>query len=186
MLVKFLMLAVFLVPSAFLLHQPPTQDDPETNSFIGVEACATCHKTEKQGKQLEIWKNSKHSRAYQTLLTEQADKIAEELGHSTLAAETEECLKCHASGYNVDPQFLGAKFKIEDGVQCETCHGAGSNYKSISVMKNREEAVAKGLILHDNIEDYCISCHNPESPTFVEIDFGEQWQKIRHDVPKKE
>ncbi len=104
------------------------------NSFIGVEACAMCHKTEKQGSQLSIWQNSKHAKAYETLKTEQANNIAKEKGFSTPAVETPECLKCHASGYNVDPSLLGKKFKVEDGVQCETCHGAGSAYKDMKIM----------------------------------------------------
>ena len=49
-------------------------------------------------------------------------------------------------GTNVDKALLGEKFKIEDGVQCETCHGAGSNYKSLKVMKNEKDAIANGLI----------------------------------------
>ncbi|NWF89243.1 MAG: cytochrome C554 [Ignavibacteriaceae bacterium] len=158
--------------------------DKKVNSFIGVEACGTCHKTEKQGKQLDIWKKSTHSQAYKTLQSEKADKIAADLGHKTPAAKTEACLKCHASGYNVDKALLGEKFKVEDGVQCETCHGAGSNYKSLKVMKNRQESVANGLIVHEKTENFCTSCHNSESPTFKEFKFAEMWEKIKHEVPK--
>ena len=37
------------------------------NTYVGVETCAMCHKTEKQGSQLSIWKNSAHSKAFETL-----------------------------------------------------------------------------------------------------------------------
>lgn len=158
--------------------------EKKANGFVGVEDCGTCHKTDKQGKQLDIWKNSKHAQAFKTLQTEKADQIAKELGHETPAAQTEACLKCHASGFNVDKTLLGKKFKVEDGVQCETCHGAGSNYKSLKVMKSREESIANGLIVHEKLEDFCVSCHNPESPTFVEFKLEEMWDKIKHPVPQ--
>src|SRR5574338_1151071 len=105
------------------------------NTFIGVESCGMCHKTEKQGSQLSIWQNSAHSKAFETLKTDTANQIAIEKGFSTPAVKTWECLKCHVTGYNLDATMLGKKFKVEDGVQCETCHGAGSAYKDIKVMK---------------------------------------------------
>lgn len=155
------------------------------HGYIGVSSCVMCHKTEKQGSQLSIWQNSKHAQAFLTLQTEKADQIAKEKGFTTKAVETSECLKCHASGYNVDAKLIGEKFKVEEGVQCETCHGPGSDYKSKKVMENREEAVKNGLIVYDKIEDFCIGCHNAESPTYVEFNFEESWEKIKHSVPKE-
>jgi hypothetical protein len=154
-----------------------------THTFIGAESCGICHKTEKQGNQLSIWKNSQHAKAFETLKTEKADQIAAKKGFKKAAAKTWECLKCHVTGYNLDATQLGKKFKVEDGVQCETCHGAGSDYKDMKVMKNKELAVKNGLIVHENIEEFCKSCHNPESPTFVKMDFNEAWKKIAHNIP---
>jgi hypothetical protein len=154
------------------------------HSFIGVKSCAMCHKSEKQGQQLKIWEESGHSKAYETLLTEKANEIAKEKGYETKASETEDCLKCHVSGYNVDASLLGKKFKMEQGVQCETCHGPGSDYKKKSVMQDREKAVAKGLLVYEKPEELCLTCHNTESPTYVDFKFEESWQKIVHSVPE--
>jgi len=153
------------------------------HGFAGSSTCGMCHKSEKQGSQLSIWQNSKHAQAYTVLNTEQANEIAKTKGFQTKAIETPECLKCHASGYNVDAKMLADKFKIEDGVQCETCHGPGADYKSKKVMENKTEAVANGLMLYDKIEDFCIGCHNAESPTYVEFNFETMWDKIKHPVP---
>lgn len=159
--------------------------DKKEFTYVGVDNCVLCHKTEKQGKQLEIWKNSKHSKAYETLKTAEADSIAKSLGYETPAAKTENCLKCHTSAYNVEPAKLDKKFKIEDGVQCETCHGPGSAYKNMKIMKDRALSVENGLIIHEDFEKYCASCHNPESPTYVARDMKEAWETIKHPVPQK-
>jgi len=45
--------------------------------------------------------------------------------------------KMHTTGYGSAPEMFDAKFKAEDGVQCESCHGAGSEYKNMKVMKSR-------------------------------------------------
>ena len=172
------LIIIFLLPFTSILSQ-------SGNTFIGVESCGMCHKTEKQGSQLSIWQNSAHSKAFETLNTDTANQIAAAKGFNEPAAKTWECLKCHVTGYNLDATMLGKKFKIEDGVQCETCHGAGSAYKDMKVMKDRTLSIEKGLIVHDNLEDFCISCHNNESPTFVKFDFNEAWNKIKHDVPEE-
>ncbi|MCU7494348.1 MAG: cytochrome C554 [Ignavibacteria bacterium] len=150
--------------------------------YVGAERCGMCHKTEKQGKQLSIWKESKHSQAYKTLQSEEADKIAKDKGFTSKAADTKECLACHVSGYDVDASLKGAKFKMEDGVQCETCHGPGSEYQK--VMKNRDEAMAKGLVVHKDKEKFCTGCHNSKSPTFKGFDYDKYWAKISHMIPK--
>ena len=153
------------------------------HGYVGSSTCGMCHKSEKQGSQLSIWEGSKHAQACTALTTEKADEVAKSKGFKTKAVETPECLKCHASGYNVDAKLLAAKFKIEDGVQCETCHGPGADYKSKKIMENKEEAIANGLMVPENIEEFCITCHNAESPTYVEFNFETMWDKIKHPVP---
>ena len=169
---------ILLLPFASILCQ-------SGNTFIGAEACSMCHKSEKQGSQFSIWKNSAHAKAFETLKTDTANQIAKEKGFSKPASETWECLKCHVTGYNLDATLLGEKFKIEDGVQCETCHGAGSAYKDMKVMKDKNLAIEKGLIVHEKLEDFCVSCHNAESPTYVEMDIKVAWEKIKHNIPEE-
>ena len=83
-----------------------------------------------------------------------------------------------------DKSLVGAKFKVEDGVQCETCHGAGSLYKSMAVMKVKAEAYKKGLAEHKDVAKFCKTCHNEKSPTYKEFKFDEMWAKVKHSIPK--
>lgn len=178
---KLFTFAVFIVATYLIV---PTSTYAQPYGYEGTQVCGMCHKTEKQGQQLKIWQESSHAKAFKTLQTPEADKIATEKGFKTKAAETKECLKCHASGYDVDKKLLGAKFKMEDGVQCETCHGPGSAYKAMAVMKSREESIKKGMTFFEDKTKYCTNCHNSESPTFKGFKFEEMSKKIQHNVPK--
>ncbi len=149
------------------------------HAYAGVKGCTMCHKTEKQGLQGPVWEKSKHAGAYTTLTTPAADSITKAKGLTTAAAASPECLKCHA--------IVGdAKADVKDGVQCETCHGAGADYKGMAVMKVRADAVAKGMVAFADkaaIEAMCKTCHNEKSPTAKAFNFEESWAKIAHKKP---
>jgi nitrate/TMAO reductase-like tetraheme cytochrome c subunit len=98
------------------------------NEFIGAKKCKMCHKVS-----YASWETLAHAKAFEQLKPEEQSDP--------------ECLKCHATGGTADLP----------GVQCEACHGAGSGYKSMKIMKDREAAVAAGLVIPD--EALCRSCH---------------------------
>ena len=98
------------------------------------------------------------------------------------ASEAPECLECHVTGYKAD-KALTAALKVEDGVQCEACHGPGSDYKSIPVMKDKAKAEAAGLVLSVDDPKLCTQCHNSKSPTFKEFNYKASWDKIKHPIP---
>jgi hypothetical protein len=115
-----------------------------------------------------------------TLSTDTANAIAKAKGLEKPAAESPECLQCHAitSDAKLTP----------DGVQCESCHGAGSAYMKMAIMKDKEKAVAAGLIVFKDkaaIEKKCKTCHNEKSPTKKTFKFEEMWAKIKHPIPKE-
>jgi excinuclease UvrABC ATPase subunit len=153
--------------------------------YVGVSKCGTCHKSEASGKQLDIWQNSKHSTAWQTLLTPEADKIAQDKGFSSKASETPACIKCHVLGKDIDPADLTDSFDKTQGVQCETCHGAGSEYKAMSIMKDKQKAIENGMNPLTDKAALCTGCHNSDSPTNKEFKFDEMWAKIQHPKPGK-
>jgi nitrate/TMAO reductase-like tetraheme cytochrome c subunit len=97
--------------------------------------------------------------------------------------ETAECLSCHVTGSGKPAEMFEATFKKEQGVSCESCHGPGSDYKDMKVMKDQTAAVAAGLILPD--EKTCTGCHNEKSPTFKGFKFKEALAKVAHPNPAK-
>ena len=157
------------------------------NKYVGVKQCAMCHKSDKQGKQFDIWSKSRHAGAFKTLTTPAADAIATKKGFKTKAAETPECLGCHTIAAAADGKLAEKSFDIKDGVQCETCHGAGSAYKNMAVMKDKAKAIAAGMHEFKDAAvntKTCETCHNEKSPTAKKFDYATYWAKIVHKIPK--
>ena len=156
-----------------------------TNKYVGVKICSMCHKADKTGNQFAIWQKSKHATAYATLTTPTADSVAKAKGLKKPAAQSPECLQCHT--INADVALLDKTCDLKDGVQCEVCHGPGSTYKSITIMKDTAKARAAGLLAYkDNaaIAKQCTTCHNNKSPYYKSFKFDDMWAKIKHSVPK--
>ncbi|MBS1516751.1 MAG: cytochrome C554 [Bacteroidetes bacterium] len=181
-------LPVILLLGFFVFAASQFQTDAGAGDFkyVGVDKCAgACHKGESKGNQLEIWKDSKHAQAYNTLLSAVSDSIAKAWGSGTSAAETPQCLKCHVLGKDIVESELTETFDKTQGVQCETCHGAGSEYKKLSIMKDKNAAIENGLIIPPDNEAFCKGCHNSESPFYKEFNYEENWAKIKHPAPEK-
>jgi len=136
--------------------------------YIGAAKCKMCHNKAEKGAQYTKWLASPHAKAMASL------KGAD--------LKNPKCLKCHSTAAGAD-QSLIASITVEEGVSCESCHGAGSLYKVATVMKDEKLAMSKGLVLPD--EKVCIKCHNSESPNFKGFNFKEYAAKIAHNDPTK-
>jgi Cytochrome c554 and c-prime len=185
--IKLLYLLFGLSAMSFIFLNAVPELSQSEYKYVGVNTCVgACHKSEAQGNQLAIWQTTLHSKAFQNLQTPRADSIAESRGFTTAAAETPQCVKCHVLGKDIEEGELESTFDKTQGVQCESCHGPGSDYKKLSIMKDKDKAMANGLIIHTEKEAFCTHCHNSESPTFVSFDYDTMWDKIKHPVPAKE
>jgi hypothetical protein len=110
--------------------------------YVGGEACASCHRP-----QHEFWKQTAHGHAWQTMLDERAQFDLE-------------CIYCHTLGF-MKPGGFDRPDRVSgrENVQCENCHGPGSNH-----LKN---VLTAGAIHSDAAAMNCQSCHNKEhSPSF--------------------
>jgi len=155
--------------------------------YIGAAKCKMCHVSKKSGEQYVIWQNSAHAKAYATLATEEAKAVAKKAGVEGDPQKAAACLKCHVTGFEAPASAKAAGFDQTEGVGCESCHGPGSLYKSMSVMKalaaGTQDAKAVAFLKGD--EATCKKCHNESSPTYKPFTFAEKLKVIAHPVPKE-
>ena len=168
--------------------------NPPPREYVGSKKCRICHNAPSKGKMHAIWSETNHAHAHQTLLSPEAREAAKKLGIEE-PRKSGDCLRCHATAYGFGKKKVSSKVSIEEGVGCESCHGPGKEYSRINIMKDRQKAVAAGLI--DPPKNVCTKCHSPESPTWnperytdkkgnkTGFDFEVLWEMIEHSVPKK-
>lgn len=67
----------------------------------------------------------------------------------------EKCKVCHKLQFASWSE--GGHARRNPPLDCESCHGPGSEYKSLSTMKDRDKARAAGLVLPEAA--FCQTCH---------------------------
>lgn len=157
-------------------------------NYVGVSKCKMCHMGAKKGEIFEKWEAGPHAKAFATLASEESKKIAKEKGVKGDPQQAAECLVCHVTGYAAAADQKGASLTIEEGVSCEACHGPGSEYKSLKIMKGITDGSVKGAeygLIAAN-EKICVTCHNTKSPTYKEFKFDVKYKKIAHLLPAKQ
>lgn len=127
------------------------------NGYSGEATCMICH-----NKEYIQWRLTRHADAFASIM-----RKGEE--------DNEKCIICHVTGfgnrggYNINNKDYS---KHLEGVQCESCHGAG--YQSCSAfteIKPKKKKTAEWKKL-------CLSCHTQkESLNFV---FAKRYQRILH------
>lgn len=156
---------------------------PKQPVYIGVEACATCHADAALGDQYGAWLRTKHSKAYAALLKPESKQIARISGSRQAPEKEPVCLGCHATAWYTEDWEKDDGFHIEAGMQCESCHGPGSEYATEAIMRDRKAAMAAGLRMPTKRE--CMGCHI-EKPTHTQvlgtkpIDFEKGLKEIAH------
>jgi YVTN family beta-propeller protein len=154
--------------------------------YVGVEVCARCHAGQAAGHQFSRWRVSAHAKAYAALWSPAARKIAKLSGITEEPQQAAMCLGCHATAAQAESWEKEDAFVLADGVQCEMCHGPGSEYMAAETMTDRNKAMMAGLKMAD--ERTCMMCHNVKgshvailaSPAF---DVKTAMKVIAHPVP---
>ena len=166
--------------------------DHNAANYTGMKMCSICHKKEERGNQIAKWQASPHAKAFERLGTPEAKAVGAKVGVAD-PQKSGKCLKCHSTAYNFTETVQTDKFTPEEGVGCESCHGPGNNYKGKSVMENRKDAIAAGMIYPATKS--CTLCHNDTSPTWkadryttkdgkkVGFDPEQAYEKIKHPNP---
>ncbi len=132
-----------------------------TGKFVGAATCALCHNQVHSN-----WSGTHHAQAFQSL---------KNAGQSTNTL----CLTCHSVGHGQDGGFVDeATTAALEGVQCESCHGAGGAYARDFIMKDRPLAKALGLLAPG--EARCKTCHVGHGAGGEGFDYARKVQAIIH------
>ena len=178
---RFYALAVICIAGLAFAAAAPEQP---VRQYIGAKKCKTCHNSSKKGAQYKAWMNTKHAEAFATLATPEALELAAEKGVKN-PQKAPECLKCHVTGYGQPAEHFASTFVESLGVQCESCHGAGSAYYKKKEMKEISSGKVSpetyGLVIPT--AETCASCHNESSPSGKFVDWPADSAKIAHPIP---
>ncbi len=177
---------VWLLLGLLLLACPLSAQDRHP-VFVGSKVCAECHYGEGMGYQQCKWLLSAHASAHASLATPEAKRIAVLSGEPQPPQEAALCLGCHATGAQAEDWEKDPTFRMENGVQCEKCHGPGSEYMPLEVMTQPAAARRAGLKMPTK-ED-CMNCHKEKGSHVAvhgkpEIDINKAWEEIAHPTPK--
>jgi hypothetical protein len=113
----------------------------------------------------------KHAtRAFQVLSNERSRRIATNLGLKQPATEAKVCVDCH--GHAPPAAARGERFKHQDGIQCEACHGPAEGWIQSHVASGatHRDNVAKGMYPTSDpvaLARLCLSCHFGNADKFV-------------------
>ena len=181
-----------------LISLPALAQD-EKREFVGNRQCKLCHNKPAEGAQWTVWTKTEHRQAFKVLSSEKALAVGKKLGLEKPPSESASCLKCHVTGYDEKTHTVPAKLKMQEGIQCESCHGPASAHmeggKALRMKKDTTIDISK-TINWPNVET-CVKCHNAENPTWdparytlengetTGFDFAQAYAKIKHTNPKK-
>ena len=146
------------------------------HKFMGTGSCSSsnCHGSASPRlggnilfNEYVTWqRHDKHAGAYRTLESAESALIAKHLG-LTSATSAPLCLSCHATP-GASNKALAAdgskKLQLEDGVTCETCHGAAEGYLTThtAAEASHKDNIANGMRELAAVEtraSLCLSCH---------------------------
>jgi YVTN family beta-propeller protein len=157
--------------------------------YIGSPACGKCHDGPTMGHQFSKWRLRPHARAFTALTRPEAKEIAKLSGITEEPHRARMCLGCHATASEEEDWERSEEFHLEDGLQCEACHGPGSEYAQEAIMRDREQAIAHGLIIGDKNEG-CLKCHRVKGSHEAVLkkkpfEPNAAWAEILHPLPPK-
>lgn len=181
---SYILLLGLLVTVAFLFIHFSSSRDVEEPRYVGAQRCRVCHEAASLGASYKVWNSSAHARAYQTLFSDSARAYL-----AATNSSIESCLECHTT--IGQPHRTEADQALhEEGVSCERCHGAGSNYAEFNTMLDHDAFIARGGVA-GTMRD-CYQCHAEDPATadkhcpFQREQFvaDSAWTLIRHQVPR--
>jgi len=161
-----------LVASALALAQTSSAAETEVapikgGQFVGVAGCksSSCHggAGEKRSQYFTWLQKDFHARSYAILTNARSARIAETLG-LPVAQESNRCTVCHSPFQSVAAARFAPTAHPDEGVSCESCHGAGGSWLRGHTRKDWNYAMRVTAGMRDLKSFYvrantCVACH---------------------------
>lgn len=152
----------------------PKQTREEGSTFVGAVGCrsSSCHggAGEKRSQYITWSRQDFHTRAYPILLNARSARIGEAMGivrreDQTGGPESDtRCTVCHSPFQTVSQERLSPAARSEQGISCESCHGAASRWLRGHTRTDWTYATRVSAGMHDLRSLYvrantCVACH---------------------------
>ena len=173
---------VTIVLAGAAVAQEPTTNQP--GFYVGVTSCVNsgCHGSTQPLNATRIlqnefytWLNSdRHAQAYNVLFDERSARIVKNMRLKRRAYEEKLCLDCHTT--NVPANQVAGTIDVEDGVQCEVCHGPASGWRAQHAEEGwtHAQSVERGMIDLDHLATRAHTCHR--------CHLGNQDKEVDHEL----
>jgi hypothetical protein len=173
-------LLVFAVVLALPATEPPRLQET-AGTFVGSVGCksSSCHggAGPKRSQYLTWSQKDYHTKAYAILLNARSDRIAESLGITAAgapnpAATNSRCTICHSPFQSLPSARLSSTAHADEGVSCESCHGAAGGWLRGHTRKDWTYQTRVGAGMRDLRSLYvrataCAACHQYLEPALL-------------------
>jgi hypothetical protein len=158
-----------------LQAKEPRQVRESGGAFVGSIGCksSSCHggAGPKRSQYFTWSRQDFHTKAYAVLLNARSERIAEGLGIAA-AQSSARCTVCHSPLQSVAPNQLTRTVHPDEGVSCETCHGAAGGWLRGHTRTDwtYNTRVAAGMRDLRNLyvrANACVACHQNLAPEIL-------------------
>ena len=160
-------LASLFALSAALFAKDVRQTREEGALFIGAVGCksSSCHggAGEKRSQYITWSRQDFHTHAFAILLDARSARIAETVGIGE-AQSNARCTVCHSPFQSVGPMRVASTAHADEGVSCESCHGAAGSWLRGHTRTDWSYAMRVTAGMRDLRSLYvrantCVACH---------------------------
>jgi hypothetical protein len=158
-----------------LSAKEPRQIRESGGAFVGSLGCksSSCHggAGPKRSQYITWSQKDFHTKAFAVLLNARSTRIAEGLGIADAPASAR-CTVCHSPFQSVAPNRLTGATHADEGVSCETCHGAAGGWlrghtRPDWTYNNRVAAGMRDLRNLYLRANACVACHQNLAPELL-------------------
>lgn len=141
-------------------------------TYVGVASCANsgCHGSTvplnaqrvRQDEYYTWLHSDRHAGAYNVLFNALSARVAKNMRLKAKPYQEKLCLDCHST--NVPKGLISGRIDLEDGVQCEACHGPAGGWRDEHVQEGwtHAQSVARGMTDQRDLRvraHVCNHCH---------------------------